>query len=67
MEIVFFRRSKTCSRFEKIINNVIRGKMNIKNLVLGYIRYKKLNWYGHVQRMNEDRLPRNMVFTWKKK
>ena len=28
-------------------NNVIREKMNIKNSVLDYIRYKQLNWYGH--------------------
>ena len=33
--------------------------MNIKNFVLDYIRYKKLNWYDHVRRMNEERLPRN--------
>ena len=29
-------------------NNVIRGKMNIKNWVLDYIGYKQLNWYGPV-------------------
>ena len=26
--------------------------MNIKNSLLDYIRYKQLNWYGHVQRMD---------------
>ena len=35
-------------------------KMYIKNYILDYIRYKQLNWYGHVQRMNEERLPRNL-------
>ena len=29
-------------------NNVIREKMNIKNSVLDYIKYKQLNWYGYV-------------------
>ena len=24
-----------------------------KNSVLDFIRYKQLNWYGHVRRMNE--------------
>ena len=32
--------------------------MNIKNYLLDYIRYKQLNWYGHMQRMDEKRLPR---------
>ena len=44
-------------------NNVIREKMNIKNSVLDYIRYKQYNWYGHMQRMDQERLPR-MVPTW---
>ena len=35
--------------------------MNIKNSVLDYIRYKQLNWYGHVQGMNEERLPRKIL------
>ena len=30
--------------------------MNIKSSILVYIRYKKLNWYGHVERMHEVRL-----------
>jgi hypothetical protein len=30
--------------------------MNINNSVLDYIRYKQLNWYGHVRRMNEVKL-----------
>ena len=33
--------------------------MNIKDSVLDYIRYKQLNWYGHVQRM--ERLPRSIL------
>ena len=36
-------------------------KMSIKNSVLDYIRYKQLNWYGHVQRMCEERLPRKIL------
>ena len=37
--------------------------MNIKNSVLEYLRYKQLNRYGHVQRMDEERLPRK-IFEW---
>ena len=45
-------------------------KMNIKNSVLDSIRYKQMNWYGHVRRMNKERPPQKnvgVVFTWKKK
>ena len=35
--------------------------MTIKNFVLFYIRYKQLSWYGHVQRMNQERLPRRIL------
>ena len=61
MEIDFLRRSVSSSRLENIINNVIREEMNIKNSVLDYMKYKQLNWYGHVQRMNEERLPRKCL------
>ena len=30
--------------------------MNIKNLVSDYIRYKQLNWCGHMQRMKKNYL-----------
>ena len=35
--------------------------MNIKNSVLDYIRYKQLNWYSHMQRMDQERLPRRIL------
>jgi hypothetical protein len=41
--------------------NVIREKMDIKNSVLDYMKYKQLNWYGHVQRMDQERLPRRIL------
>ena len=39
----------------------IREQMKIKNSVLDYIRYKQLNWYGHVQRMDQEKLPRRIL------
>ena len=36
-------------------------KMNINNSVLDYIRYKQLNWYGYVQRTDEERPPRKIL------
>ena len=36
--------------------------MNIKNSIFDYIRYKQLNWYGHVQRMDEESFIRYRSF-----
>ena len=56
-------------KIRKTRNNVIREKMDIKNSVFDYRRYKQLNWYGQVQRMDQGRLPRRIrkVSTWKTK
>ena len=61
MEMNFLKRSARCSRSEKCEIKLLEEKMNIKDSVLGYIRYNQLNWYGHVQRMDEERLPRNIL------
>jgi hypothetical protein len=45
----------------KIRKNAIRENMNIKNSILDCIRYKQLNWHGHVQRMDQERLPRRIL------
>ena len=39
----------------------LEQKINIKNSVLDHIRYKQLNWYGHVKKMDEERLPRKIL------
>ena len=32
--------------------------MIIQNSVLDYIKCQQLNWYGHVQRIDQERIPR---------
>ena len=44
-----------------IRNTVIRKKININISMLDYVRYKLLNWYGHVRIMNEKRLSQKML------
>ena len=46
---------------KKIRNNAITGKMNIKHFVLDCVSYKQLNWYGYLQRMDEERLSRRIL------
>jgi len=56
--MVFWRRSARISRKDKIRNNVIKEKMNVTRSLLEDIKTKQLQWYGHVQRMEEGRLPK---------
>ena len=58
----FLRRSARHTRLEKIRNTIIRKEMNVKNSVI-YVTYKQLNWYGHIRRMPEERIPRR-VWEW---
>jgi hypothetical protein len=40
------------------MNTVIKQKMKVTRSVLDDIKRKQLQWYGHVQRMKEGRLPK---------
>jgi hypothetical protein len=57
----FWRRSPRISRKEKIRNIVIKQKMNVEKSLLDDIKTKQLQWYGHVQRMEEGRLPKQVM------
>jgi len=35
--------------------------MNVTRSVLDDIKTKQLKWYGHVQRMEEERLPKKVM------
>ena len=57
----FLWRSARISRKDKIRNAIIKQKMNIVRSILDDIKTKQLQWYGHVQRMEEGRLPKEVV------
>jgi len=48
-------------KFIKTKKNVIREKTNIKNSFSVNIKYKQLNCYGHLRRMNEESLPQKKI------
>jgi len=54
----FWRRSARISRKDKIRNNIIKQKINVTGSLLEDIKTKQLKCYGHVQRMEEGRLPK---------
>jgi len=60
----FWRRSARISRKDKIRNNIIKQEMNVTKSLLDDIKTKQLQWYGHVQRMEEGRLAKE-VMKWR--
>jgi len=53
------RRSARKSRIERIKNEHIKKIMGVKEKldIIDIIERKRLQWYGHVKRMHEERLP----------
>ena len=60
----FWRRSARISRKDKLMNTVNKQKMNVTRSLLDDIKTKQLQWYGHVQRMDEGRLLKE-VMKWR--
>jgi hypothetical protein len=46
------------------LGKLLLKKMNVERSVLDYIKTKKLQCYGHVQRMEEEKLPKE-VMKWR--
>lgn len=60
-EMDYWRRSAGKSRLERIRNERIREVMGIKHTIVEDIKIKQLKWYGHVQRMSTERLPKQIL------
>ena len=60
-EMDFWRRAAGKSRIEKMRNDRIREIMGVGHTIVDDIKTKQLIWYGHVQRMAENRLPKQIL------
>ena len=60
-EMDIWQCSARISRKDKIRNTIIKQKMNVATSLLDDIKTKQLHWYGHVQRMEEGRLPKGVT------
>jgi hypothetical protein len=63
-EMEFWRRSVRISRKDKIRNTTIKQRMNVTRSLLDDIKTKQLQCYGHAQRMEDGRLPKE-VMKWR--
>ena len=60
-EMDYWRRSAGVSRKDHVRNERIREIMGVENNIVHDIFTKQLVWYGHVQRMPDDRLPKKVL------
>jgi len=63
-EMDYWRRAADRSRMERIPNERIREIINVKHTIVDDIQDKQLVWFGHVQRMPETRIPKQVI-QWK--
>lgn len=61
LEMDFLRRAAAISRMEKIRNERVKEIMNLHHDIIEEIEKKQLTWFGHVQRMEEKRLPKRSL------
>lgn len=63
LEMDFWRRSARVSRRDKVRNAEIRRRMKVEEDINNTIERKRLQWYGHVRRMEEGRIPK-CILEW---
>ncbi|XP_030753594.1 uncharacterized protein LOC115880517 [Sitophilus oryzae] len=61
LEMDFWRRSAGISRMERVANIKIREIMHVQQTIINEIEKRQLVWYGHVQRMREDQIPKKVL------
>ena len=64
-EMDVLRRSARKSRMERIKNEYIKEMLGVKGKldIIDIIEKKRLQWYGHVKRMPEERIPK-LIMEW---
>jgi hypothetical protein len=65
LEMDVLRRAARKSRMERIKNEYIKEIMGVKGKpnIIEIIETKRLQWYGHVKRMPEERI-RKLITEW---
>lgn len=60
-EMDALRRSARISRRERKTNEYVKEQMGVEGNVMEDVERRQLIWYGHVQRMDERRLPKQAM------
>lgn len=64
MEMDYWRRSCGLTLLDKVRNEEIRRKAEVSFNIIDTIEIKRLKWYGHLNRMGEERWPLKL-WNWK--
>lgn len=57
VELDFMRRSLQITKLDKIRNEVVWERAGVQTTITRRLENKALQWYGHVQRMQNERWP----------
>ncbi|CAH0395288.1 unnamed protein product [Bemisia tabaci] len=60
-EMDFWRRSAGISRRDRVRNERVRQIMGVENDIIFDVMTRQLVWYGHVNRMTDERLPKKSL------
>lgn len=63
VEMDYLRRSAGISKLQRIRNHEIRRRMGAEENVIDRIEKRKLKWFGHLMRMQQQRWPKRL-FQW---
>jgi hypothetical protein len=61
-EMACLRKIEGVTRRDKIRNEVIRARLNMKQDIVRRIQHRRLRYYGHIERMNESRYPKIAMY-----
>lgn len=63
VEMDGLRRSLRVSRLQKVRNDIIMEELNLQENIIDRMERRQLQWFGHVQRMSDERWPKK-VLNW---
>ncbi|PSN48045.1 hypothetical protein C0J52_09109 [Blattella germanica] len=61
VELDYMRRCLQLTREDRVRNEVVRERMGISCSLTKTLENKSLQWYGHVERMSEERWPKKIL------
>ncbi|XP_072050143.1 uncharacterized protein [Amphiura filiformis] len=60
-EMMCLRKIMGVSRLDRIRNTIIRDTLGLNNTIIDKITQKRIRFFGHIQRMRNDRYPKIVI------